>query len=360
MATIMTKKGSHDNIVAYEHVCDTIADMRAIDPKYITLGSVCTVLYGASGSLEVYMANSLKQWLLLSGAGNSDGGSEEGGGSNNHASTVSSLDNTAFAQGNIIEIVGIPEYVDNINKYANYGITETGWYAFARIENLYGVSAETQVTGANYIAHTGDTYVDLAIQFDVAATSRVVTIKWNSQVTESFVFKATDLAIRNLDYRTTFYVYDLDEFVTWEYALTSDTTFAANKNYYTLSDGSYNLAEVAAGEVIPENTYYNHSKIIIQGAARNVTYKLDTIIDCPMEFILPEIEDETHGCWFEMRFRHAGAYSMTLTPPAGVKVATEHTQAEIAGFNTIDLHYNNIDGVKLWRFLNTHSSIPET
>ena len=46
--------------------------------------------------------------------------------------------------------------------------------------------------------------------------------------------------------------------------------------------------------------------------------------------------------------------------PEGVKIATEHTQAETAGMNMVDLHYMSIDGIKIWRFMNTHSSIPTT
>jgi len=44
MANIMTKRGSQDNIITYEHFCDTHADMEKIDEKYVTLGSVCIVL----------------------------------------------------------------------------------------------------------------------------------------------------------------------------------------------------------------------------------------------------------------------------------------------------------------------------
>ena len=78
-----------------------------------------------------------------------------------------------------------------------------------------------------------------------------------------------------------------------------------------------------------------------------------------MEFILPEIEDDTHGAWFEIRCRHAGSYSITLLPPEGVKIATEHTQKEKAGVNMINLHYTVVDGVKIWRFMNTCSTIPD-
>ena len=60
----MTKRGQQDNILTYEHICDTTADLQTIDPEYITLGSVAIVLQGATG-LEVYMATSTKEWVKL-------------------------------------------------------------------------------------------------------------------------------------------------------------------------------------------------------------------------------------------------------------------------------------------------------
>lgn len=69
--TIMTKRGTQDNIVTYEHICDTTADLSNIDPQYINLGSIAIVLSGDNG-LDVYMANSSKEWSpLLTGAGGS-------------------------------------------------------------------------------------------------------------------------------------------------------------------------------------------------------------------------------------------------------------------------------------------------
>lgn len=62
---IMTKRGEQDNVVTYEHYCDTAADMANIDSKYITLGSICVVVNGTNGELDVYMADSNKQWHLL-------------------------------------------------------------------------------------------------------------------------------------------------------------------------------------------------------------------------------------------------------------------------------------------------------
>ena len=196
------------------------------------------------------------------------------------------------------------------------------------------------------------------MKFEVAAVSQPVVIDWGSY-SETFIFKATDLAIRNLDYRVTFYVYDADEFATWEYALTTDETFAEGKYYYTKSGDEYTLAEVTAGETVPADTYYVHSHVTFEGLTKNITYRFNTVIDCPVTFILPEIEDECHGAWYEIRFRHAGEYSITLVPPSeDVKVATEHTQKETAGMNMVNLHYSSVGGAKVWRFMNTHSTIP--
>lgn len=61
---ITSKRGAQDNIVTYEHICDTTEDFQKIDPQYITLGSVAIVLQGEAG-LEVYMATSGKEWIAL-------------------------------------------------------------------------------------------------------------------------------------------------------------------------------------------------------------------------------------------------------------------------------------------------------
>ena len=137
---------------------------------------------------------------------------------------------------------------------------------------------------------------------------------------------------------------------------TTDEEVLSGETYYTCIGGVYEEAYLVPGARIPENL--DHEKVVVEGLVRNVTYRLDEIVDCPMEFILPEIEDDTHGCWFEIRCRHAGVYSTTLVPPDNVKIATEHTQKEEAGINMINLHYTVVDGVKIWRFMNTHSSIP--
>lgn len=61
---ITSKRGQLDNVVTYEHICDTSSDLDSIKPEYINLGSVAIVLQGNSG-LEIYMATSNKEWILL-------------------------------------------------------------------------------------------------------------------------------------------------------------------------------------------------------------------------------------------------------------------------------------------------------
>lgn len=75
MANIMTKRGQLDNVVTYQHFCDTTADLANIESKYCTLGSIAIVLQGDSGGLQIYIANSDKQWNpLTSGIGGGNGG----------------------------------------------------------------------------------------------------------------------------------------------------------------------------------------------------------------------------------------------------------------------------------------------
>jgi len=283
-------------------------------------------------------------------------------GANAAVSRVEGLAGAELFDDRTVEAIGIPEYLEDITPFAAYGITEPGWYIFARIHAKYGVTvtAETTVTGAaGYIAEVWNDFVDIAIRFEVAASAQKITINWGDDYSENFVFRATDLAVRNLDYRTTFYVYDVSPFVTWTYALTSDTKFVAGTNYYKLENGVYYVkAEVTTGATVPANTYYVHSKVRFEGMTRNVSYRLNEIIDCPVEIVLPEIENDGRGAWFDFQLQYNASYSCTLVPPAGVIVGTVTTQAQTAGINSINLQYVCVVGKKVWSLINTHSNLP--
>ena len=321
-------------------------------------------------------------------------------------SRITSLDNTALAPGNAIEAVGIPVYVQDVSQYAAYGITATGWYVFARIAAPAGeeVTAGTTITGAaGYIATVGGDHVDLAVRFDTTAQSVPVEIAWGN-VTDRFVFKASDLAARNLDYRVTFYIYDISPYAVWSYALTTDTTFQENKSYYTkdendvytlaqvqtkayaltadttfqegktyyTKDGdTYTAATVTVGDPVtantyyeqstvpvPENTYYNHSKLHFEGMTRNVVYQFGEMVDCPIEIALPEVANDGYGAWFEIMVRLNGSYSLTLlTPSEDVRLATNNFSSPSEGVCDMMFQYTTAGGVKLWRASNTKSNL---
>ena len=356
---------------------------------------------------------------------------------------VVSLTPVELASGTVIDVVGCPPYITDVSGYADYGITEPGWYVFARIASRDGliVTGDTTVEGAaGVILPYGETHVDVAVRFGVAAQSQRVIVHWG-EYSEAFIFRASDLAVRNLDYRTTFYVYDIAPFATWtyakttdatflgtkgyfllvdgvyfiaevvpgeavpyyyeeRYALTADATFADGKTYYTEADGVYTVAEVTVGEAVTPDTYYEHSYVVtedetyaegkvyytkdgdaytpaevvageavpvyyvhsklhFEGMTRNVCYKFDELVDAPIEVALPEIEDDGHGAWVEIQMRYSSTWSCTLIPPTeDVKVGTVTTQAQSAGINVLDLHYNAVSGAKLWSLINTHSNIP--
>ena len=70
---IMTKRGRQDNIVTYEHYCDSVADLQQIEPQYVTLGSVAIIVDGEEDSLSVYIANSHKEWISITTINGSGG-----------------------------------------------------------------------------------------------------------------------------------------------------------------------------------------------------------------------------------------------------------------------------------------------
>ena len=165
---------------------------------------------------------------------------------------VVSLDDTELLVNNVVDAKGAPAYVDDVTQYADYHITDTGWYVFARIRNKYGlpVTGSTHIIGADgYIATIGADYIDVAVRFGVAGESRLVTIDWGEYL-DKFIFRATDLALRNLDYRSTYYEYNIGNYATWTFALTADETFVRYKHYYTLEDGEYVPAEVVYGDPV--------------------------------------------------------------------------------------------------------------
>ena len=121
MANIMSKRGTQDNIITYEHYCDTKADLANIPKDQITLGSTAVVLQDEDGSLGVYIAGSDKQWIAVAMSGGSGSGSGEGSSSSDglkdflendfsvfENSEVTKLRHFAFTENLQLEDVSLP------------------------------------------------------------------------------------------------------------------------------------------------------------------------------------------------------------------------------------------------------------
>lgn len=65
MAYKMTKRGSLDNEVTNEFICETIDDRDAIPASEINLGTVAIVMKPGT---QVYMADSHKEWFVFGAA----------------------------------------------------------------------------------------------------------------------------------------------------------------------------------------------------------------------------------------------------------------------------------------------------
>ena len=148
---IMTKRGSQDNVVTYEHICDTTADMQAIDPHYVTLGSACIVVNGESGGLEAYIANSNKEWeniIIAGGEGTPTLPIEILDGEEYDHETGFPL--LANPSENIIYLV--PSKNETNNTYQEWIYIDDTWELFGNGENLVtGVkgSAESNYNRGN-------------------------------------------------------------------------------------------------------------------------------------------------------------------------------------------------------------------
>lgn len=116
MANIMTKRGSLDNIVTYEHYCDTKADLANIPENEITLGSTAIVLQDEDGALGVYIATSDKEWIAMMTTGGSGGESD------------AEENEKALIERTITGVYKIPD-----------GITVIGENAFSGCANMTGI-----------------------------------------------------------------------------------------------------------------------------------------------------------------------------------------------------------------------------
>ena len=276
---------------------------------------------------------------------------------------VESLDqDVAFGQ-NVVEVLGRPTYVSDVTDYSEYRLTETGWYAFARITAQEGVlvTAETTVDGAEgYVAEVGEDHVDVAVKFDFAAQAVAVTIDWGAYE-EAITFRATDMAVANLNEATGIHVPDAADVVTWTYALTEDAAFVEGKAYYTEDDGVYTLDDSwTAGDAVTANTYFERTKATFSGMEPNMVYALSDPVGCPIEIEMPAISSGGGmNIWYGLRLLYTDELTVTVTPSdQGDEILSTSGDFTLeAGINDLKIRLLEAGGVKLWRLACEHSDI---
>lgn len=148
---ILTKRGNLDNIITYEHICDTTEDMAFIEQKYITLGSTCVVLQGEGGGMEVYMADSNKEWhdIMVTG-----GNEATTAGLELHVCTAAEVQNGKPNIETPLEstLYLVPSGSESGNLYDEYVYVNEQWELFggARI-NMNGYATESWVQQQGYL-----------------------------------------------------------------------------------------------------------------------------------------------------------------------------------------------------------------
>lgn len=158
---IISKQGSADNVLTYEHICDTAADMAAIERKYITLGSVCIVLQGESGAMEVYMADSDKEWhdVIVTGGSGSGSGESAPAGLSLYICTSSEVANGKPDVDTPTEgvLYLVPSGNESGNLYNEYVYVNDAWELFGGASiDLTGYATQAWVSQQGYLTSHQD------------------------------------------------------------------------------------------------------------------------------------------------------------------------------------------------------------
>lgn len=150
MAYAMTKQGSRDNVITYEFMCDTLADMNAIESEYRTLGSIAIVLQGESEALEVYICDSTRQWVVLNAGGSSNPETGGSGSLSIHVCAQNEVDNglpdVAEPDENTIYLV--PAGATSGNLYEEYIYVDSAWEKFGAASiDLSNYATKSEISG---------------------------------------------------------------------------------------------------------------------------------------------------------------------------------------------------------------------
>lgn len=184
---IMTKRGSQDNVVTYEHYCDFKTDLDNIPQSQITLGSTAIVLQD-EGGMGVYIAGSDKQWNMLSMSSGSSSGGEEDYTHNRIPVSESDVnfydyDGTcvkAYTAADFANLSAMPNNPDHSDDAIP--LTSQGWNWSLEDAQTYVAKYGRLNIGQMYITADGKTHIIIHIDADTPANRLMFFLFWRQSV----------------------------------------------------------------------------------------------------------------------------------------------------------------------------------
>lgn len=283
---VMTRRGSLDNVVTFQHVCDTRADLANIPLQQISLGSTAIVLHGDKDEFQVYIAKSNKEWILISaGSGGSitpgGGGSGEGGidTSSDTVTASSLLQGVTAHDATGQQIIGeiITRTISDLQKVDSTITIPAGYYATPISYSTAGVPDNDVVfidyDGTRVYSYTADEFLALTeMPANPDHTAEGLTAQgWNWDLADAkeYVTNAREIVIGQMyittDEKTKIQV-NIDQyhkditlnFIPRDY---SENIVSLNQDYITVQwgDGTSNQYAIELNEV--PDIFHTYSSI---------------------------------------------------------------------------------------------------
>lgn len=256
---IISKRGNQDNVITYEHICDTQADMASIERQYITLGSVCIVLQGQGGAMEVYMADSSKEWHSI--IVNAGADSSAAGGLSIHICSAAEVSNgkpnIEFPLATVLYLV--PTSGDSDNLYDEYIYVNDAWERFGSGQvSSNALTYGSTVKSANLLVDDGIITTEMERPGAITLiTNEDLDTIMNIKLTNSNQIPITHYKIEELEIGSSIIFSDLvnDTYtLTWDYYLTEND----NTTFYIYDINGQELAR----EVTSFNIEINDTSVI--------------------------------------------------------------------------------------------------
>ena len=310
---VLTKCGSLDNVITYEHYCDAKADLANIPKNQITLGSTAIVLQDEDGGMGIYIAGSNKEWIAVSiSSGGNSGGTTTLDlihvCSNSEYNSSTGLPTIQEPEENVIYFV--PNNGDNNNLFEEWIYVNNEWEKFGSTGNItpsINVNADwfqDDNTAEDYIKNRVGGYYKYNNLTPVYTNNiNYTTSDYNNNVVHTFNnILIGDLSIDNMNFiewlNGNCLIVDINE---ERHFL--NTIALINNDTYTFDEG------FPLTDNILKITYFNQdpsylslallapSDLFTEAPEIKIYRDSNAIVKIPAHFLdLPAIQGKTEGC----------------------------------------------------------------